>query len=148
MIRLEEMSPSHLDGMLAVEKACFPSDAWTRTMFEKELDNRISVYYVAVDTDTGDVAGYAGVWMMVDVGNITNVAVAPALRRQGIGRYLVDAVVTACRRYGMECVTLEVRAGNLAAQRLYETCGFVRVGIRKGYYKDREDAVLMTKTLL
>lgn len=147
MIRIYNMQSEHLDDVFSLEQICFPNDFWTCKMFEEELENNISAFFVAVDTDINAVVGYAGVWFMADVANITNVATAPEYRCMGIGRMLVDALINASAEKDMSSITLEVRDSNLSAQRLYEKSGFERVGVRKRYYKDREDAILMTKIL-
>ncbi len=91
----------------------------------------------------GVFAGYAGMLCVLDEGQICNVAVSPAFRRMGIGAALMAAQVESARMRGLSFMTLEVRAGNLAAQGLYEKYGWKKVGVRKNFYaKPREDAFL------
>ena len=76
--------------------------------------------------------------------DIHNLAVHPELRRQGVGRSLLQGVIDETRERGLKRVTLEVRKSNAAAQRLYYSLGFVAQGVRKGYYSDNgEDALSM-----
>ena len=83
--------------------------------------------------------------ILLDEGYITNVAVSPDCRRQGVGRALIAALTAAARTQRLAFVTLEVRASNAPAIALYEGAGFVRVGVRKNFYAaPTEDAVLMT----
>ena len=87
----------------------------------------------------------AGLLVVLDEGYITNVAVRPEYRRQGIASELLEVF----RRFGegnhMAFLTLEVRAGNAPAIALYEKLGFREVGRRKNYYRaEHEDALLMT----
>lgn len=145
MISVELLCRDNLDEVYELEKLCFPSDPWEYAAFESELSNEISVYIVAKDEESGAVCGYAGVWMMYDVGNITNVAVHPAFRRGGIGMKLIELIEKICSERGMREITLEVRAGNKPAIALYEKMGFKLCGLRKRYYKNREDALIMTK---
>ena len=85
-----------------------------------------------------------GIWNIVDEGHINNVAVAPAYRRKHIGSALLDVLIGTCEAEGILRLTLEVRAGNTPARRLYEQKGFLEAGLRKGYYEDNhEDAVIM-----
>ena len=94
----------------------------------------------------------AGSWDIVlltvlDEGDVTNVAVRRDRQREGIGNFLMESMIRLAEERGITMIHLEVRAGNEAAIRLYERQGFVRDGLRKGYYTDpTEDAVLMTRT--
>jgi ribosomal-protein-alanine N-acetyltransferase len=92
------------------------------------------------------VAGYAGVQCVLDEGYITNVAVDTAFRGRGIATRLLTALDEMARARGLTFLTLEVRASNQAAIALYETCGYQKAGVRRGFYtKPREDAILYTK---
>lgn len=146
MICFEMLSADNIDEVWELEKQCF-DDPWERSAFESEIDNRISVYIAARDSECGKIIGYAGVWMMYDCANITNIAVHADWRCEGIGRRLLDTLIDASIECGMREITLEVRVSNSAATALYEKCGFVKCGLRKRYYKDREDALIMTKNL-
>jgi ribosomal-protein-alanine N-acetyltransferase len=82
---------------------------------------------------------------MAGEAHITNIAVREKHQRQGIGELLLISLIDLALELGAHLVTLEVRASNTAAQRLYAKYGFVQVGLRRGYYTDnREDGVLMT----
>ena len=83
----------------------------------------------------------------LDEGDVTNVAVRRDRQREGIGNFLMESMIRLAEERGITMIHLEVRAGNETAIRLYERQGFVRDGLRKGYYTDpTEDAVLMTRT--
>jgi ribosomal-protein-alanine N-acetyltransferase len=87
-------------------------------------------------------------YTVLDEGNITNIAVEKSYRRKNGGRMLVQAIVNEANARKLSFLTLEVRLSNLPAIKLYESCGFARVGLRKNYYEHpREDALLMTKRL-
>ena len=91
------------------------------------------------------IAGYLGVWFQGNQAHITEIAVRERLRGQGIGELLLIGSLHAALEYGSSVVTLEARASNFVAHRLYEKYGFKSAGVRKGYYADnREDAVIMT----
>jgi len=93
----------------------------------------------------GEILGYIGLMYVLDEGYISNVAVRPDFRRQGIAESLLSALETRARGMGLAFLTLEVRAGNGPAIALYEKRGFRSVGRRKNYYeKPTEDAILMT----
>ncbi len=92
----------------------------------------------------GKVVGFAVGRVVAGEGEIESIAVGETMRRRGVGRLLLDAVVGWCRGGGAAMVELEVRAGGEAARRLYGNFGFVEMGRRRGYYEEpREDAVLM-----
>ena len=83
-------------------------------------------------------------YQVMEEGDITNVAVHPKYRKQGIGNALVNALLREALLLGISEITLEVRVSNLTAIHLYEKNGFVSEGTRKNYYeKPREDALIM-----
>jgi len=89
--------------------------------------------------------GFTGLWLLAGEAHITNIAVREKYRRQGIGELLLISLIDLVIELGAKLVTLEVRASNTDAQKLYAKYGFVEVGLRRGYYTDnREDGVLMT----
>lgn len=141
---LTPMTRAHLPALEALEQECF-SLPWSRNMLAEELINDAASYIVA-EAEDGTVLGYAGLHVVLDEGYITNIAVSPHWRRQGIAARLLDAFV----RFGqahLAFLTLEVRASNTAAIGLYESFGFTRAGLRRGYYDaPKEDALLMTRT--
>lgn len=147
MIQIATLKDADIDIVLTIEKVCFPSDPWNRISFEEELQNPLSRFYVLTDTEVGAILGYGGVWLMYDTGNVTNLAVSPDCRRQGLGRRLLTKLIDVCIEENMASITLEVRRSNTAAKALYASMGFTVQGMRKQYYKDREDAVIMTKDL-
>lgn len=134
------MEERHLDTLAEIEKACFHAP-WSADMLREELGKGI---FLVAEQD-GAVAGYVGCQTVLDEGYITNVAVSPDCRRQGIGRALIAELTERAKRAGLAFVTLEVRASNAPAITLYEGAGFRRVGVRKNFYTaPAEDAVLMT----
>ncbi len=145
-ITLRRMTLKDLDDVLAVEHRCF-SAPWSRQAFLSELaDNHFARYIVA--EHAGRVIGYAGVWLIVDEGHITNVAVDPDYRGRRLGETLMRALMAECAAHGIVRMTLEVRVSNVIAQNLYRKLGFEAVGVRKGYYTDNnEDALIMWANL-
>ena len=108
----------------------------------EELDNPHAVFTVAVGED-GTVLGYVGMHHLVDEGFITNVAVSPAARRQGVARALLRHLTEYGTAHSLYHITLEVRAGNTPAIALYEGLGYVRDGVRPGFYSHpTEDAAI------
>ena len=143
-VRIVPMTADHLDEVADLERICF-SAPWSRKMLAEELDNAISAMLVAVD-DAGKVLGYAGVQVILDEGYITNVAVRPECRRQGIAGKLLKVFLDFAQGNKLAFLTLEVRASNQAAIILYGRHGFRSVGRRRNYYEHpREDAIIMTR---
>ena len=136
------MRESHLDAVAALETVCFASP-WTREGLAQELRNPQAHFLVA--EAGGKIVGYIGVQEICGEGYVTNVAVLPEYRRNGIGERLVRAAVDGARARGCEFLSLEVRVGNETAIRLYEKLGFRPQGKRKNFYRDpTEDAYIYT----
>lgn len=130
-----------IDRIAEMEQICF-SDPWSREAVAEEFSGRNpSVYYAA--EAGGTVIGYAGVWLIPPEGYITNVAVHPDYRRLGIGSRIIEKLVADCEAKNCPDITLEVRVSNAPAIGLYESFGFESVGVRKKYYSDGEDAMIM-----
>ena len=143
-VRIVPMNADHLDEVAELERICF-STPWSRNMLAEELDNMLSAFLVALD-DTDRVVGYAGVQVILDEGYITNIAVRPECRRQGVAAKLLQVFLDFARANKLSFLTLEVRASNYDAIALYGSRGFRSMGRRKNYYEHpREDAIIMTR---
>ncbi|HHT49327.1 MAG TPA: ribosomal protein S18-alanine N-acetyltransferase [Firmicutes bacterium] len=144
MYKVEPMTLEDLPEVLAIEDQCFPIP-WSRSAFLYELLENQRAYYCVAKAE-GKVLGFVGMWIIFDEGHITNLAVDPTHRRLGVGRALLQHLVTEAIIRGVKYLTLEVRSSNYAAQRLYEEFGFVKTGVRPRYYQDnQEDAYIMWK---
>ena len=142
-VRVVPMTADHLDEVAELERICF-SVPWSRNMLAEELDNLLSAFLVALD-EGGRVVGYAGVQIILDEGYITNVAVRPEYRRQGIAAKLLQVFQDFAKANRLAFLTLEVRTSNYDAIALYGSRGFRSVGRRKNYYEHpKEDAIIMT----
>ncbi|HBI55814.1 MAG TPA: ribosomal-protein-alanine N-acetyltransferase [Firmicutes bacterium] len=141
-IKITAMIPEHLAQVMAIEKASF-TVPWSEITYYREItENPYAVYIVAMAGE--EVAGYAGRWLILDESHITNIAVAPGWRRNGVARKLMEHMLRSSLRQGANRMTLEVRRSNLGAQKLYEEFDFSAAGLRRGYYTDNnEDAVIM-----
>lgn len=143
-VRIVPMNADHLDEVAELERICF-STPWSRNMLAEELDNLLSAFLVALD-DADHVVGYAGVQVILDEGYITNIAVRPECRRQGVAAQLLQVFMDFARANKLSFLTLEVRASNYDAIALYGSRGFRSMGRRKNYYEHpREDAIIMTR---
>ena len=141
-LEIKKMTSSHIEEIAKLEKECF-SSPWSEDGLKSELDNNFARFFVALCD--GKIVGYIGSHNVLGEVYITNVAVFPEFRRNGVGKMLVEYILDRMKTEKAEFVTLEVRKSNLNAASLYEKCGFQKVGERKNFYeKPTEDAILMT----
>lgn len=150
--RLAPMTRSHLDAVMAIEQASYPTP-WTRGNF---VDSLASGYpsHCLFDHQAA-LLGYCVAMQGPDEVHLLNLTVAPDRQGQGHARHMLDALAARGREGGMARLWLEVREGNLRARSLYRRYGLAEVGRRKAYYPEtpgsvparREDAVLMSLTL-
>ena len=128
--------------LMEIELSGFVSP-WSLETLRQELENHDRTHYVVADIQ-GEVVGYAGLWVIIDEGHITRIAVDPKFRRQGIGQDLVKTLMEVGANSGCQSFTLEVMASNIGARKLYKDLGFEEVGFRPGYYEmEDQDAVIM-----
>jgi ribosomal-protein-alanine N-acetyltransferase len=170
--RVRPMTEADIVQVAAIERESFPT-TWPQTAYKRELANNLARYLVVVDRShppvreeeapkraplfgifsrrdkvpqtTDYIAGYVGVWLMVDQAHIVAIAVREDYRGLGLGELLLAEAIDLALENHQESVTLEVRKSNFIAQRLYEKYRFLKVGTRRRYYSDNhEDAVIMT----
>lgn len=138
-----DASLAHVEQLEELEKTCF-SMPWTKDFIVSQLPDDRHIFIAAVEDEK--VLGYVGMMYIIDEGYISNVAVAPEHRRQGIADALILELLSRCLSLDLSFVTLEVRERNAPAISLYEKHGFSPVGKRKNYYDfPKEDAILMTR---
>ena len=143
MIEIKIMESIHVPQVAELEKLCF-SEPWSENSLTSELSNPLSLWLVAVDGDA--LAGYVGSQSVMGESDMMNIAVDPNYRRQGVAAALIVALVCRLAERENHCLTLEVRASNDAAIKLYEKLGFAQVGRRPNYYRSpREDALILRK---
>ncbi len=140
---LRKLELRDLNEIERIERESYPTP-WSRSMFAGELAKPSSLSLGAFEPGTGALLGYLVISRYVDAWHVMNVAVAPAHRRRGIARTLLDRLFDETSSDERRGYTLEVRVSNEGAIRLYEQLGFVSRGVRRGYYTDnREDALIM-----
>ena len=144
-VKIVPMAAEHLDRLEQLERMCF-SRPWSKKMLAEELDNQCAAFLVAVEPETEKAVGYAGLLVVADEGYITNVAVDPSCRRQGVAAQLLQVFDNFAKGNHLAFLTLEVRPSNAAVIALYEGFGFREVGRRRNYYDlPKEDALILTK---
>ena len=141
-MRIVPMEADHVPQIAALERQNF-SAPWDENSLLSELNNPLALWLAALDGET--VAGYIGSQSVLGESDMMNLAVAPAYRRQGVGKALVNALLWVLSEDN-HCLTLEVRATNAPAIALYEGLGFRQVGRRPRYYlSPPEDALILRK---
>jgi N6-L-threonylcarbamoyladenine synthase/ribosomal-protein-alanine N-acetyltransferase len=145
--QLRRAHEADLEAIMHLETTIFDNDAWSASMMERDLGDQACYYLVAFPPeDPTRIEAYAGLLAPQGAteGDIQTIAVADSARGHGLGRTLMQALISEARKRGARLVFLEVRADNPDAQRLYERLGFIEVGVRRGYYQpDNIDAVVM-----
>ena len=131
-----------VDRIAEMEKVCFPEEPWSRDMVAAEFSGLNPTRYFAAEED-GVIVAYAGIWVIPPEGYITNVAVLPECRRRGIASRVLRQMIDECLAEGVTDITLEVRVSNAPAIALYRSFGFEEAGVRRRYYQDGEDALIM-----
>ena len=138
---IDFMKEEDIDAIVDISSLSF-SISWSKDSYLQELTNPVARYLVAKINNK--VVGFVGTWLVLDESHITNIAVHPNFRKQGLASKLLEAFISYCRSQGCIAYTLEVRSGNIAARALYEKYNFRQEGVRKGYYEDnKEDAIIM-----
>ena len=141
-VAIERMRHEDIPAVQVIERDIFLAP-WPRNAYATELAQNRQATYIVLRED-GEVAGYAGLWKVVHEAHVTTIGVRRVDQGKGYGKTLFAALVSRSYELGARWMTLEVRAGNAHAIRLYEWFGFKPIGRRRGYYTDNgEDAVVM-----
>lgn len=144
-IEISRMTISDLECIKDILLSDF-DNFWNVNTFMNELQNPNSKYILAKIDDK--IVGFGGIWKSVDDVHITNIVTAKKFRKQNIGSILLSNLIQMAKaQKGITSITLEVNSTNIPAQKLYEKFDFKIVGIRKKYYNNTDDAVIMTKQL-
>jgi ribosomal-protein-alanine N-acetyltransferase len=136
-------APADIGQIHALELSC-SQNPWSLAGMERELSSPNSVFWVLADAAKNRLAAFACSTAIHDELQILEVAVHPEYRARGLGYMLITRVLKEAAAKNIARVILEVRVSNIPAIKLYEKCGFSKDGVRKRYYQDGEDAVLMS----
>jgi ribosomal-protein-alanine N-acetyltransferase len=143
-IKINKMNLSDLDKISDKLISEF-DDFWNYNVFKSELENENSKYIVATEND--EIVGFAGIWIAIDEAHITNIVTKKSYRNKGIGNLLLENLINLSCSLNLNSITLEVKESNIPAIKLYEKFDFKNLGIRKNYYNNCENAIIMTKYL-
>lgn len=141
MILIRDMRTEDVKAVAELESQIF-SKPWSRQGFLDAVKLENTIFLVAEEEDS--IVGYMGMYISLDEGEITNVAVKPCMRCHGIGGKMIKVMQKKAKQRGICSIVLEVRVSNTNAIRLYEQNGFLNQGVRKEFYElPREDAYIM-----
>ncbi len=139
-MKFENLRYEHLRQMAQIEREAF-DQPWNERMFIPEVEDENAYYLVGVRGD--EVICYGGFHKVLDEAHITNIAVKFTERGKGVGKLLMSELISRAKLLGVRYMTLEVRDDNVRAIRLYEGFGFKVEGVRKRYYNNVRDALIM-----
>lgn len=143
LLVISQMQRRHIRSLMSIEQQVYPRP-WTPKVFEEEIAmmQRNHRYYLVAHVGN-EVVGYGGLLFAGDDAHLTNLAVHPTWHRRGIATELLLDLGWEARERGFLALTLEVRDTNMAAQDLYRHFGFAPAGMRKKYYENTDDAIVM-----
>ena len=144
-ITIRKMDLSDIPYVYKEELKIFGKSLGEKTLYNEIMYNDMSKYFIALVDDKR--AGYVGSWLTLPNAEILNLFVSEKYRGLGIGKDLVNEVIQVCNEHKIENLTLEVRISNKYGINLYEGLGFKRAYVRKKYYENGEDAILMMLNL-
>ena len=141
-VTVRDMTLDDVPAVEALEQRLFPIDAWPLQMFLDELSQPETRRYLVAEAG-GGIVGYAGLMCIEPIADVQTIAVVPDYEGRGIGTTLLTRLIAEARRRGAADVLLEVRADNPRAQQLYVRFGFEQIHVRRRYYRDGVDALIM-----
>ena len=135
------------DDLAALERVAMGAASWGERSIRESFDAAHVFIFLAARPGKTAPCGYA-VWRRLGAdAEILSLGVAPPARRQGAGAALLSAVLSAAKKQALNRVFLEVAADNAAARALYSAASFEKIGLRRGYYRNGGDAVIMSKNI-
>jgi len=139
-IEIIAMARGHIDEVMGIDLEAYPSP-WSRDLWDRELTDPTRTHLVAFDDAT--IVGHGGIMHVLDEVHLTTVAVTPGCQGSGVASRLILALLDSAVAAGSRAMTLEVRAADRRAQRVYSRFGFVPAGVRRGYYSDPTDDAII-----
>ena len=145
MIKIEKMTLKDFEEIKDILQTEF-DEFWTPSILKSELESDLSEYIIAKNET--EIVGFAGIIILPDDVEITNIVTKKTERKKGIGKLLLDKLIEMAIQTGKSNISLEVNEINQAAICLYKKSGFEEVGIRKKYYNGINNAIIMTKKFI
>lgn len=144
---IEPMRWWDIDEAVAIDRDLFGPSAWSAATFWSELAGVPQSRTYLVSRDESGLTGYAGINQVGSEVDVQTIAVRRDRQRAGLGAALLAELIRAAQDREAGSVLLEVRADNEAAQHLYQAHGFERLSIRRRYYPDGADALILRRLL-
>ena len=116
---------------------------WTYEILQQELLSNNSKYIVAKSLDN-IIVGFAGIKIILDTAELMNIVTKKSFRENGIGKLMLEYLINMCKNGKIKTLNLEVNSQNTIAINLYKKYNFKEVGLRKKYYNNTYDAILMS----
>ena len=139
-----EMNYSDLESIKDILTDEF-DDFWSYTTLKDEFSSSTSKYFVIKKNNI--VLGFCGIKIITDFAEIMNIVIKKDSRGLGLSNFLLENTISKCRELNLNSINLDVNVENTIAINLYKKYNFVKVGIRKKYYNNVSDAILMTLNL-
>jgi len=136
------MNLADIDQVFEIHQKAFGQTIWSRDALVNELNMSYAIYYVAYRGNK--ILGFVGTWFVVDEMQIHSLAVDEKFRGKKIAESLIAVCMDTALENKMPRAILDVRESNIPAQNLYKKLGFKQVGVRKQYYPDKENALLLS----
>lgn len=143
-MKIRAMQTSDLEQIMVLENELYKTP-WNQAFYEQDLANKFSHLFVL--EKAGKIVGYAGIWIVSDDATITKVSIAKNEQGQGLSKLLLNQLIELAKQSKCQQISLEVRIHNKVAHSLYLQSGFKEVSLRRNYYDDGEDAILMVKKI-
>ncbi len=143
-VSIVPMTDEHLDEIVEIDNE-YSTKPWSREIFLKELLHNFSYNFTLLYSS--EIAGFANFWCIYDVIELNNFAIKSSFRNRGLGRGFLKFIIKISSFLKAKKIFLEVKSDNLPAFNLYSSEGFKKIGIRKKYYSDGNDAILMEKLI-
>ena len=139
-----EITEMNLDDLELMKNTLYSDfdNFWSYNILKQELENKNTTYIVAKENN--QILGFAGILVCLDEATLNNIVVRKDHRGRGIGGELLETIIELCCDLKLKTITLEVNCSNIPAIKLYEKFGFKNLGIRKNYYNNSSDAIIMT----
>jgi ribosomal-protein-alanine N-acetyltransferase len=138
------MNVEHLDDIVEIDND-YSTKPWSRELFINELNNRFSYNFTILHQN--DIAGFINFWHICDLIELNNFAIKYNYRNRGLGRKFLKFIIKLADFLKTKKIFLEVKSDNIIAYNLYKSEGFMEIGVRKGYYSDGRDAILMERLI-
>lgn len=139
-IQINKMTMEHfleINNVFEEMFDCF----WNKNILKSEIENKLSTYIVA--SYENKVVGFAGFLKVFDECDITNIVTRKDMRGKNIGSIMLNQLINIAKKKNIKRINLEVNEKNIIAQKLYKKYNFIKIGIRKKYYNNIDDAIIM-----